>query len=129
MGIYSCVTCTSLRLTLLLRNRTLQLFIRGAKFRLDLLRSRKELLISVRTWTRRILPDGLSFSLFVYTAAERVADFPDPLFAFCAHSPRLAVDFFHAVSLVLLGGVPGAAGRADVLRYRGLSSLFFAPFV
>jgi len=46
-GIYSGVTCTSLRLTLLLRNRTLQLFIRGAKFRLDLLRSRKNLLISV----------------------------------------------------------------------------------
>ncbi len=39
MGIYPGVTCTSLRLTLLLRDRTLQLFIRGAKFRLDLLRS------------------------------------------------------------------------------------------
>ena len=39
-GIYTSVTCTSLRLTLLLRDRTLQLLIRGAKSWLDLLRSR-----------------------------------------------------------------------------------------
>jgi hypothetical protein len=40
-GISMNVTCTSLRLTVLSRNRTLKLLIRGAKFRLDLLRSRK----------------------------------------------------------------------------------------
>ena len=40
-------TCTSLRLTVVPRNRTLRLLIRGAKFRLDLLRSRKDLFISV----------------------------------------------------------------------------------
>jgi len=34
-------TCTSLRLTAPQRNRTLKLLIRGAKFLLDLLRSRK----------------------------------------------------------------------------------------
>ena len=41
MGIYVRETCTALRLTSPHRNRTLKLLIRGAKFRLDLLRSRK----------------------------------------------------------------------------------------
>ena len=64
------VTCTSLRLTVLPRNRTLKLLIRGAKFRLDLFALAKKMLsISVRTWARRILSDGFSFSLLVYTAS------------------------------------------------------------
>src|SRR6266852_8838109 len=122
-------TCTSLRLTAPQRNRTLKLLIRGAKFRLDLLRSRKNAVISVSIWTRRILPDGFTFSIFVYTAAERLADFPASFFALCARSHRLAADFFHSVPLVLPGHLPGAAGRAHVLRHRGLSPLFFAPLV
>jgi hypothetical protein len=39
-GILLNVTCTSLRLTASQRTRTLNLLIRGAKLRLDLLRSR-----------------------------------------------------------------------------------------
>src|SRR6266446_5813346 len=94
-----------------------------------LLGSRKDLLISVSKWTRRILPDGFSFSLFVHTAAERLADFADSFFAFWDHSPRLAADFLHSLSLGLPGGVPRLAGREDVLRHRGLSPLFLAPLV
>src|SRR6266481_871294 len=122
-------TCTSLHLTAPQGNRTLKLLIRGAKFWLDLLRSRKDAIISVSIWTRRILPDGFTFSIFVYTAAERFADFPASFFALCTRSPRLAADFFHSVPLVLPGHLPGAAGRAHVLRHRGLSPLFFAPLV
>src|SRR6266481_2893239 len=128
-GIYTSVTCTSLRLTLLLRNRTLQLLIRGAKFRLDLLRSRKDSFIKRLNMTRRILPDGFSFSLFVYTAPQWLADFPDSFVAFCTHSPGLTADFLHSVSLVLRGHLPGPAGGEDVFRDRGLSPLFFAPLV
>src|SRR6266478_9153990 len=80
-----------------------------------LLGSRKDLLISVSKWTRRILPDGFSFSLFVHTAAEWLADFADSFFAFWDHSPRLAADFLHAVSLVLPGHLSGPAGGEDVL--------------
>jgi len=46
-GLYTEATCTSLPLTVLPRDRTLKLLIRGAKFRLDLLRSRKDVFISV----------------------------------------------------------------------------------
>src|SRR5260370_35005270 len=80
-------------------------------------------------WTWRILPDGFSFSLFVYTAPERLADFPHSFFPLCAHSPPLAADFLYAVSLLLPGDLPGTAGRANVLRNRWLSSLFFAPLL
>src|SRR6266704_3762599 len=104
-------TCTSLRLTAPQRNRTLKSLIRGAKLRLDLLRSRKDALISVSIWTRRILPDGFTFSLLVYTASEWLADFHSSFFAFCARAHRLAAGFLHAVSLVLPGGVPRPAGR------------------
>src|SRR5207248_5680639 len=97
--------------------------------RLDLLRSRKDVFISVAPWTRRILSDGFSFSLFVYTTPERLADFRSPFLAFCAHSHRLAANLLHPISLVLPGGMPRPAGREDVLRHGGLSPLFFAPIV
>src|SRR5260370_14970939 len=120
-------TCTSLRLTAARRDCTLKLLILGAKFRLDLLRSRKNALISVRNWMRRILPDGFSFSLPVYTAAERLADFRSTFFAVCTHSPRFAADFLHAVSLVLTCCLPRLSGREDCLRHLRVSPLFFSP--
>src|SRR5260370_23779393 len=86
-------------------------------------------LLSVRTWTWRILPDGFSFSIFVHTAPQRLANFCSAFLALCAHSPRVAADFLHALSLVLPGGLPGLAGGEDVFRHRGLSPLFFAPLV
>src|SRR2546423_13674709 len=113
-------TCTSLRLTAPRRNRTLKLLIRGAKFLLDLLRSRKDTIISVSIWTRRILPDGFTFSISVYTAPERLAHFPASFFALCTRSHRLAADFFLFVPLVLPRHLPGAACRAHVFCHRGV---------
>src|SRR5260370_2077565 len=126
-GICASVTCTSLRLTVLARNRTLRLLIRGAKFRLDLLRPRKDAHISVAIWTRRILPDGFSFSIFVDTASERLADFGSSFIALCALAPRFAVDFLHTLSLVLPGCFPRLAGGDGGLRFRGLSPPVFSP--
>src|SRR5260370_35518389 len=128
-GIYTSVACTSLCLTVPRRNRTLYLFVRGAKLRLDLLRSRKNAFISVSIVTQRILPDGFSFSLLVYTASEWLADFAASFSAVCARSHRLAADFLYAVSLVFPAGVPGLAVRENVLCDCGLSPLFFAPLV
>src|SRR6266850_1425440 len=95
----------------------------------DLLRSRKSHVSNVPDWTQRILPDGFSFSLFIHTAAERLADFASSFVAVCARAHRLPVDLFHAVSLVLRGRLSGAALRAHVLRDGGLSPLFFASLV
>src|SRR5260370_32169942 len=91
-GICVRVTCTSRRLTVLPRNRTLRLLIRGAKFRVDLLRPRKDAHISVPIWTRRILPDGFSFSLLVHTPSERLADFGFSFISLFGHLFCLAVD-------------------------------------
>src|SRR5260370_32858612 len=109
-GICMSATCTSLRLTVLARNRTLRLLIRGAKLRVDLLRPRKDEHISVAIWTRRILPDGFSFSLFVDTASERLAGFGSSFNALCARAPPLAVGFFRAVFLAFPGFLPRLAG-------------------
>src|ERR1700741_320676 len=123
------VTCTSLSLTALQLNHRLKMFIRGAKFWLDLLRSRKNVLKASESRRGGFCRYGFRFSVLVCSAPQWLADFAHSFFALRTRSSRFTVDFPHAVSLVLLGRVSRPAGCPHVFRDRRLSSLLFSSLV